>query len=80
MTTFNAAFIAHSEHLIATAEGNQIGPRRFDQMQALRTAADALLYAAEMLAEGRGMDDPEVSLYRKVAEAKVSEAEAVRAA
>lgn len=65
--TFNAAAIALADHLDDTARANRIGAERFNTMNALRTAADALYLVAEMIAEGRSMDDPEVALYRRIA-------------
>ncbi|AOZ69949.1 hypothetical protein LPB142_11950 [Rhodobacter xanthinilyticus] len=65
---FSTAAIALADHLDDTARANRIGPQRFYAMNSLRTAADALYYAAEMIADGRKLDDPEVALHRRVAE------------
>ena len=64
---FNATAIAFAEQLNDTARGNQIGPKRFAAMNSIRTAADALYQAAELIADGRSLDDPTVILYRRVA-------------
>lgn len=37
-------------------------------MNSIRAAADALYQVAEMIADGRELDEPEVDLYRRVAE------------
>ncbi|MEO1953006.1 hypothetical protein [Thioclava sp.] len=66
--TFNDVAISLTDHLNDTARANRIGSLRFNAMNSLRTAADALYQVAEMIAEGRKLDDPEVALYRRVAE------------
>jgi hypothetical protein len=66
--TFNDAAIALADHLNDTARANRIGSPRFNAMNSIRTAADALYQVAEMIADGRKLDDPEVVLYRRVAE------------
>jgi hypothetical protein len=47
--TYNTAAIAFSDHLDDTARANRIGAERFNTMNALRTAADALYLVAEMM-------------------------------
>ena len=66
--TFSTAAIALAGHLADTARANRIGPKRFNAMNSIRTAADALYQVAELIADGRRFDDPEVVLYRRVAE------------
>ena len=74
--TFNDAAIALADHLNDTARANRIGSPRFNAMNSLMTAADALYQVAEMIADGRKLDDPEVDLHRRLAEHRMRVANA----
>ena len=74
--TFSTAAIALAGHLADTARANRIGPKRFNAMNSIRTAADALYQVAELIADGRSLDDHEVALYRRLAEHRIGVANA----